>query len=161
MTSAKPIVGAGVGDIAGLIPDWARSLRAENRSPRTVEVYITSTEQLVAFLTERGMPTAVDAIRREHVEAFVEHVLERWRPAPASVRYRALPRFCLWAGDEGEIAETPRARMRPPAVPETPVPVLGADELKRLLATGTRACSRCSPVPPEVRRSPSAAYFPP
>jgi len=35
--------------------------------------------------------------------------------------------------DEGEITESPMARMRPPAVPEIPVPVVAEDELRALL----------------------------
>jgi site-specific recombinase XerD len=37
--------------------------------------------------------------------------------------------------DVGEIASSPMERMKPPAVPEQPVPILTNDELVRLLAT--------------------------
>ena len=36
------------------------------------------------------MPTAPAAITREHVEAFITDLLERWKPATAHNRYRAL-----------------------------------------------------------------------
>src|ERR1700682_4531127 len=36
--------------------------------------------------------------------------------------------------DEGEIRDSPMARMRPPRVPETPVPVICDADLKKLLA---------------------------
>src|SRR5689334_907600 len=57
--------------LTGLLPSWRRSLAARRISPRTVATYTTSVEQLAAFLAERGMPTTLSAIRREHVEAFL------------------------------------------------------------------------------------------
>jgi hypothetical protein len=36
------------------------------------------------------MPTAGAAIAREHVAAFVEDQLAKWKPATANTRYRAL-----------------------------------------------------------------------
>ncbi len=123
-----------VGDLASLVPSWARSLRATNRSPKTLTTYVGAANQLIAFLASRGMPTDAAKVRREHVEAFIEDVLARCRPATASNRYRALARFFIYLVEEGEITESPMARMKPPHVPDVPVPVLGDDELRRLLA---------------------------
>jgi len=123
-----------VGDLASLVPSWARSLRAGNRSPKTLTTYVGAANQLIAFLSLRGMPTDAAKVRREHVEAFIEDVLARCRPATASNRYRALARFFIYLVEEGEITESPMARMKPPHVPDVPVPVLGDDELRRLLA---------------------------
>lgn len=78
--------------------------------------------------------TQVAHIHREHVEAFVADQLQRWKPATASQRYRALTQLFRWLVDEGEIRDSPMARMRPPKVPETPVPVIGDADLKKLLA---------------------------
>jgi integrase len=39
-----------------------------------------------------------------------------------------------WLEEDGEIPVSPMARMKPPTVPEVPVPVLGVEEVKRLLA---------------------------
>ena len=43
-----------------------RHLRAENKSPRTIQSYEEAAEQFEAFLAQQGMPTAVAAIPREH-----------------------------------------------------------------------------------------------
>ena len=59
-------------DIPALLPSWQRSLRAARRSPRTVQSYTEAAEQLADFLVRHGMPTAVESIRREHVESFIE-----------------------------------------------------------------------------------------
>ncbi|HEX3426066.1 MAG TPA: phage integrase N-terminal SAM-like domain-containing protein, partial [Acidimicrobiales bacterium] len=123
-----------VGDLAVLVPSWARSLRATNRSPKTLTTYLGAANQLIAFLVASGMPTEAAKIRRQHVEAFIEDVLSRCRPATASNRYRALARFFLYLVEEGEITVSPMARMKPPLVPEVPVPVLGDDELRALLS---------------------------
>src|SRR5690349_1327984 len=73
--------------LTGLLPSWRRSLAARRISPRTIATYTTSVEQLTAFLAERGMPTSVAGIRREHVEAFLEDLLGRKSPATAHNRF--------------------------------------------------------------------------
>ena len=87
-----------------LVPSWARHLRAANLSPRTVQSYSESARRFSAFLAQRGMPTDVSSIRREHVEAFIEDVLANWSPATAAVRYRSLQQLFRWLIDEGEIS---------------------------------------------------------
>jgi hypothetical protein len=45
-------------------------LEAANLSPRTVRGYTDDGTLFATFLVGNGMPTAVAAIKREHVEAF-------------------------------------------------------------------------------------------
>ena len=133
--SAQMIMAPSVGDLATLIPSFRRHLRASNLSPRTVRGYTDSTELFRRFLVEHGMPTAVSAIAREHVEAFVEDLLERWKPSTANTRYRALQAFWKWAVADGEAPENPMRNMRPPKIPEDPPAVLSDDALRALLKT--------------------------
>ncbi len=112
---------------------FRRSLRAENKSPRTIETYDEALRLFGNFLRERGMPTSVPTIKREHVEAFITHLLANWKPATASNRYRALQSFFKWAVAEGELKASPMANMKPPAVPEEPPTVLSDDDLRKLL----------------------------
>ena len=70
------------------------------------------------------MPTDPALVTREHVEAFVAYLLTRYRPATASNRYRALQTFFRWMVDEGEVASSPMAKMKPPAIPEEPPAVV-------------------------------------
>lgn len=123
-----------VGDLADLIPDFLRSLRAANKSPRTVDTYGEASRQLLAFLIDAGMPTDADTIRREHVEAFIEHLLATRKPATASNRYRSLAQLFAYLAEEGDITANPMRNMRPPKVPEDLVPVLPDDDLRKLLA---------------------------
>jgi site-specific recombinase XerD len=97
-----------------------------------------SARQLARFLGERGMPRDVASITREHVEAFITHLLERWKPATANNRYRGLQSFFRWLVEEGEIGESPMARMKPPRVPDNPPDVLREEELRALLRTCER-----------------------
>lgn len=122
-----------VDGVEALARSWARSLRAENKSEKTVETYLEATTQLGRFLTASGMPLAVGSIKREHVESFIADLLTRRSANTASNRFRALACFFKWLEEEGEIRQSPMTRMRPPAVPEVPVPVLSDADLAKLL----------------------------
>jgi site-specific recombinase XerD len=125
----------GLNDLQELERGFELSLRARNRSPRTIKSYVEAVRLFRAFLIEVGMPTQLDRIGREHVEAFIADQLERWRPKTAQVRYGDLRQFFRWAVEDGEITSSPMANMRPPTVPEVPVPVVSDDALKKLLKT--------------------------
>ncbi len=120
-------------ELDDLIASWRRHLTARRMSPATLSTYSTSVRQLARFLAERGMPTSPAALPREHVEAFVTDLLERWKPATAHNRYTGPQLVFCWLVDEGEIRTSPMDRMKPPRLPEVPPPVLRESELKRLL----------------------------
>ncbi len=107
-----------------LVDSFLRALRAENLAKRTLETYGEGIRQFGNFLVEKGMPTAAGSITREYVEAFIAELLTRWKPATANNRYRALQRYFKWLVDEGEIKQSPMAKMHPPKVPEQPPEVL-------------------------------------
>lgn len=108
-------------------------MRAANKSPRTIRSYGDTARQLAEFLVDKGMPVEVEKLTREHVEFYIEDQIERWRPATAAVKYRSLQQFFKWCVEEGEIVASPMAKMRPPHVPEQPVPVVPDDDLRKLL----------------------------
>jgi site-specific recombinase XerD len=116
-----------------LTASFLRAIRAENLTPRTVETYGEACRGFARFLRERGMPTAMDAIHREHVEAFIEHLLHTSKPATANNRFRSLHRFFRFATEEGEITASPMMNMKPPRVPETPVDVPTVAQMAALL----------------------------
>jgi site-specific recombinase XerD len=120
-------------DIEANAASFGRHLRAGNKAPATIHSYLDAVSRLDAFLAERGLPRAVASLRCEHVEAFVADQLSRLKPASAANRYRSLQQFFRWLVDEGEIPEIPMARMRPPAIPETPPPVLRPEQIGKLL----------------------------
>lgn len=117
-----------------LLPAWQRSLRATNRSERTVETYSEAVRLLGAWLDTHHRPADVGEITRGDIEGFIGDLLARYKPATAANRYRALARFFAWCVDEDEIAVSPMVKMTPPTVPEQTVPVVSDDDLRRLLA---------------------------
>lgn len=121
-------------EIEPVIASWRRSLRARNLAKRTVETYTDSATQLADWLAERDV-TQIGAVTRQHVSDFITHLIEVRSPSTASVRYRALQQLFNWLVDEDEIEASPMAKMKPPLVPERPVPVLTDDQLRALLAT--------------------------
>jgi site-specific recombinase XerD len=99
-----------------------------------VQTYGEAVDQLIGHVARRKVVQA-DRIQTEHVETFMEHLLATRSPATASNRYRALQQFFAWLVEEEVIAVSPMAKMKPPAVPEQPVPILRDDEVRALLAT--------------------------
>ncbi len=79
------------------------------------------------------MPATQGAVRREHVEAYLASRRDHIKPASLSIAYRALQQFWKWAAEEEEVERSPMERIRPPHVPEAPVPVVAADQFKLLL----------------------------
>jgi site-specific recombinase XerD len=126
-------IAASVDDLSVLTASFARYLRAANRSPKTIKTYAEAVDGLARFLTTAGMPTRVSAIRREHIESYIEDILHRWTASTALNRYQGLRQFFRFLTEDGEITESPMARMTPPKVPEAPPPVLTDDELRALL----------------------------
>jgi site-specific recombinase XerD len=122
-----------VNDLATLAISWRRALRAQNKSPRTIVGYLEGVRLFEDFLAQGGSNLGADEIRRAEVEAFIAKQLERWTPATARTRYRSLQQFFRFLMDESVCTISPMLNMKPPAVPESPPPVLTDDELRRLL----------------------------
>ena len=131
--ATRLVEATGLGTFTSLLPQWERSLRAANKSPRTVQSYLESAGQLQVFLAESFGVTEVALVSREHLETWMVELLARWKPSTASVRYRSVQQLFRWLQEEGEVSTSPMAKMRPPAVPEVPVPVVSDDDLRRLL----------------------------
>src|SRR6266511_6335819 len=111
---------------------FERHLRAKNLSDGTVASYLVGVRQFTAFLQPHGRE--LTEATRADLEGFVGDLLRRWSPATASTRYKQLQALYRWLEDEEEIAVNPMARMKPPVVPDKPIPVVPEDALRRLLA---------------------------
>jgi site-specific recombinase XerD len=122
-----------VGDLSANLISFGRHLRAVNLTPATQRTYLASLSRLAGFLETRGMPTDVAGIRREHLEAFMADQLARYTPATAANRYSGIRPFFTWLVEEGEIGESPMARMRKPRLPEHLPAILTDQALLRLL----------------------------
>jgi len=115
-----------------LLPSWKRHLRAANYSPKTIVSYTTSAERLLQFLAAAGASTVASEIQPSDLEGFMQNQLERYKPATAATRYRDLQQLFKWLVNEGEIEDSPMARMRPPRQEERPIPIIVPGDLKRL-----------------------------
>lgn len=130
MAKVVTFAGPTIGEIA---PSYQRHLRAENKAPRTLEVYGDSIARLESFLLAQGMPTSIALVTREHIESFLADQLTSGKPATAALRFRALKTFWKWLREEGEAETNVMERMKPPMIPEEPVAVVGDDAIQALL----------------------------
>jgi site-specific recombinase XerD len=119
--------------LPALNASFRRTLRAEDKSERTVKSYTEAVSLLADFLAQRGHPLTVTAITRDDVRDFIADQLERWKPATALNRYRSLQAFFKWCTVEGELDASPMTGMKPPQLPDEPPPVLTDDQFRRLL----------------------------
>jgi site-specific recombinase XerD len=117
-----------------LAESFALSLRAQNKSPRTIEGYLEGVRLFDDYLRAKGMPRAVAAIHREHVDAFIADQVARHRPSTARTRYRSLQQLFRWLVAEGEVRRSPMVNTKPPAIPEESPPVLTDEQRRRLIA---------------------------
>jgi hypothetical protein len=117
---------------SSLLHSFRRHLEAENRSERTLASYLQSVQQAETFLAARGK--RLEEATRADLEAFLGDLLRRRAPATAATRYKVLRILYRWLEEEEEIEANPMARMKPPIIPEQPVPVVPEDGLRRLLA---------------------------
>lgn len=112
-------------------------MRAENRSPHTVEARGYALAKLQGFLRSRGeLPLPCD-VTRDDVRAFMEWMLEPGKSAKtAKDRFGDIGRWFRWLVDEGEMDADafPMTGMKAPDVPESNPPVLAAEVIRRMLA---------------------------
>ena len=131
-----------------LVRSFKRHLRATNRSENTIATYLIGLRQAETFLRERPDRTqctdereraairsiTIEAATRADLEAFMTDLLARRSPSTAATYYKILKVLYAWLVDEEEIDVDPTVRMKPPIVPDKPVPVVSSGGLKRLFA---------------------------
>jgi site-specific recombinase XerD len=119
------------------ISSFRLHLAAEDKAPRTVRTYIEAVQWFAAARLRRTAGrTGWKEVRKQDVQEWIVWLLGLYRPAYASNQFRALQQFFKWLAAEDEIPD-PMAGLRPPHVPESPVPVFAAGDLWRL----DRACA--------------------
>lgn len=121
----------------GLIQEWSRTLRAENKSHRTITIYTSAATQLAQWSAGLPVPAAPQEVDHKQVRDFIAHLVETTSAGNASTNYRALQQWFKFLVNEDEIEQHPMARMKPPIVPEQPVPIVPDDLLRRVLDTCT------------------------
>lgn len=126
--------------LAAALADFRRSLRyrvaTDDMSEATVAIYAAGVERFIAYAADQGMPAIVESIRREHIEAFLVALRDAGRrPSTVHTYYRGLRAFFAWAVDEDILDRSPMAKVKPPQIPEIPVPILRDEQVDALLKT--------------------------
>ena len=132
----RDTTGLAAEDIRVLAGEFDLHLASSRKSDKTRRIYTEAVWNLAEFLAAQGMPTDVRKIGKEHLEAFMVALNSQVRAATANQRFRSLQQFWKWAQAErltdGRTGN-PMGNMSPPAIPDTPPPVVDADDLKALL----------------------------
>ena len=120
--------------LAALVPSWIRSLDDRDLSERTLEAYGRTGKQFTAWLAREGLPGDTEGIDAPHIRAFLAAETERTSAVSSHQHYRNLRVLFKWLAKEGErLAPDPMPRVDPPKVTKKLKPILGQDELARLL----------------------------
>jgi site-specific recombinase XerD len=113
-----------------LLRSFTRSLRARNRSPKTIAGHL----EAARLLAEHAGGADLLTLTRADIDGFVADQLTRHRPTTAAVRFRSLQQFYRWAVEEELLPTSPMTGLRPPSIPDAPVPILDERSIKALLA---------------------------
>jgi integrase len=117
------------------ISSFRLHLAAEGKAAKTVRTY---TEAVQWFAGEHLRKQAADGawmqVTRQDVQQWIVWLLDRYSSSYASNQYRALQQFFKWLAAEDEIPD-PMEGLKPPHVPDKPVPVFTAGDLPRLERT--------------------------
>ncbi|MGO8888703.1 MAG: tyrosine-type recombinase/integrase [Streptosporangiaceae bacterium] len=122
-------------DAAGFQPEissFRLHLAAEGKAAKTVR---TCTEAVAWFaaahLRRETDLTCWEEVGKQDIQRWIVRLLDWYSSAYASNQYRALQQFFKWLAAEEEILD-PMAGLKPPGVPDKPVPVFAAGDLPRL-----------------------------
>jgi integrase/recombinase XerC len=102
-----------------LLRSFERHLRAQNRSERTVGNYLENARRVEVFLEGRGK--RLEQATQADLEDFLGDILRRRSANTAATRYKVMRVLYRWLEVEEELPN-PMARMKPPIIPEQPVP---------------------------------------
>lgn len=118
--------------------DFERSLRRRGRSPVTVDAYRKSFVRFWRWALAHGIDPDPAAVTYRTVNAWTDELGEHVSPSTVAILWRNLRPFFSWwareAGADNEPAAHPFQRADVPGVPETLVPVVSLDDIRRLLA---------------------------
>jgi site-specific recombinase XerD len=131
-----------------LAKSFARSLRAANKAPKTIEAYTSAVHQFISFLADPPPGDAAELlaeypitdetdIRRAHVEAFIADILSHSKPATAVNRFSGLQQWFRWMVGEPDIdlEVSPMLGMGRPFIPEQHPDIVPVQNIKAILAT--------------------------
>ncbi|MBB4686975.1 tyrosine-type recombinase/integrase [Amycolatopsis jiangsuensis] len=119
------------GEWGELAREWRRSLEADNKSVRTVVIYLGVVYQAGAWAMaqdEQYGPT-------ETLRGYMKKVLDATSAGNAHNHFRTLRTFFNWLVNEEEIDRSPMDRMKAPEYEPPPVPILHVEKMSLLVAS--------------------------
>lgn len=121
-----------------LINEWARALRAGNKSPSTIRIYTGAAVALERWCTTHTVAdlpavAAVTDVTRRHIREYIAHLVESTSAGNARTNYGSIQQWWRWLLAEDEIDANPMDGMDPPHVPEKPVPLVPDDLVRTVL----------------------------
>ena len=120
--------------LSDLHRSFARHLRAEGVSDRTVAIYGQAINFFCRWLEAQGREAVLGELNRAAIREWLAQLTDDGKaPGTVKIRYRGLFRFCGWLVDEDELDEHPMKTLSPPQPKATPVPVLTDAELAALM----------------------------
>ena len=125
---------------------WRKALRAERKSPRTVDGYLDNLRLFDRWLRTSGRPVDLASIRRDDVRDWLASLTDRTgnpaRPSTVQTRYKGLRVFFAWAVREGDLddAANPMRNVDVPKLDEPEIPVLSDEQLAAIV----KACEGTS-----------------
>jgi site-specific recombinase XerD len=122
-----------------LAASFARDLRASDKAPRTIVIYLQSIRFFGEWLQENDQPATLDSLTKANLVGWLGDLAEKNASSTVLTRFRGIRRFIRWLLAEEEITSNPLANIEPPKPPETPVPVFTDAEIGALIkaASGT------------------------
>ena len=127
------------------ISSFRLHLAAEGKAAKTVRTYTEAVQWFAGeHLLQQAAGGAWEQVTRQDVQQWMVWLLGRYSSAYASNQYRALQQFFRWLAGEEEIPD-PMAGLKPPHVPEKPVPVFRDQDLPSIERTcaGRTFAQRC------------------
>jgi integrase/recombinase XerC len=116
--------------------DYEICLQADGKSKNTIRAYLQAVDKLLAWCNEKVSSNDPTNLSTRNLREFFVRLTEKGlKPASVAAHYRGLQSFYAWLLAEEEIDTNPMAGVKPPRVPDSPVPVLTEDQIRALLAT--------------------------
>lgn len=139
---------------AAMLSSFRLALRAPGKSERTVRTYLDAATKLAWWLLDTGRGSDWSAADKHVIQAYMvwfqndarkcccgKRAAHPAEPCPQGVpyekgysnnQYRALQQFFRWYAEEEDVPN-PMLGLKPPSAGEKVVPVIGEDDLSRLI----------------------------
>ena len=144
-------------DLATLIKSYVLCMKAEGKSPKTIESYLLSLKHLSKFLDSTYPNTQVRGISVSHIREFILYLqndVTRWQESPyikasgglspftVQTYIRPIRSFWSWLCSEGHTEANPLRRLKIPKAPRKIIQTFSQDQINSML----KACDLHSPI---------------